>query len=45
MNMPNYYDDFEQQQQQGEDNEPYSQTEYYTRRLTDLTNVLYVSEI
>ena len=41
MNMPNYYDDFEQQQ--GEDIEPYSQTEYYTRRLTDLTNVLYVS--
>jgi hypothetical protein len=40
MNMPNYYDDFEQQ---GDDNEPYLQTEYYTRRLTDLTNVLYVS--
>ena len=46
MNLPEYYDQDEDVEYEQDDmnqvSSPLIQNDYYTRRLTDLTNVLYV---
>ena len=42
MNLPGYYDEYNADQD-NINQASFTQNEYYSRRLTDLTNVLYVN--